>query len=208
MYRNTAWLAMAILSIICITGCGKSDGLERKASTPANGNAQTAATTEATSIRATDTPEAACREFLDAVRTGNDEKASLMLSSIAREKAAALGRSITPSASDTAKFSIGAVKLIDNDGAQVDSTWTDIDNVGQAHSDYATWVLRKEQQGWRIAGVAATIFQGEPPLVLNFEDPDEVLKKQQWAREEIRRRMEKENSQARETENPENSMRR
>ena len=59
-----------------------------------------------------------------------------------------------------------------------------------------------------ILFVAATIFAGEPPLVLNFEDPDEVLKKQQWAREEIRRRAEKDNLQAKEPENAENLMRR
>jgi hypothetical protein len=56
--------------------------------------------------------------------------------------------------------------------------------------------------------MAESIFPGEPPLLLNFEDPEEMIKKIQWAREEIRRRAEKENLQAKEPENSENSMRR
>ncbi len=39
-----------------------------------------------------------------------------------------------------------------------------------------------------MAGVAAVVFDGEPPLLLNFEDPDDMAKKQQWLREEVARR--------------------
>jgi hypothetical protein len=208
MLRNHGWLPIVTLAVIGILGCGKSEGPVQQSDGSQNRNIQTTASSNLPSNRATETPEAACREFLEAVRTGNDEKAAQMLSEVAREKAAALGRSVTPSASETARFTVGKVKLVGEDGAQVESTWTDVDNEGQAHSDTAVWVLRREQQGWRIVGVAAMIFVGEPPLVLNFEDPDEVLKKQQWAREEIRRRAEKENLQAKEPENAENSMRR
>jgi hypothetical protein len=56
--------------------------------------------------------------------------------------------------------------------------------------------------------VAETIFPGEPPLLLNFEDPEGTLKKLQWVREEIRRRAEQESNQAKEAENSDNSMRR
>jgi hypothetical protein len=100
------------------------------------------------------------------------------------------------------------VKYIGEEGAQVKSTWTDKDDDGQTQSEDAVWVLRHEQEGWRLVGMAETIFPGEPPLLLNFEDPEEMIKKIQWAREEIRRRAEKENLQAKEPENSENSMRR
>jgi hypothetical protein len=194
MLRNYGWLTLIALAVIGIIGCSKSEGPVQQSAASVN---QTA-----------DTPEAACREFLEAVRTGDDEKAAQMLSAVAREKAAALGRGVTPSASDTARFALGKVKYVGEDGAQVESTWTDVDNDGQAHSDNAVWVLRREQQGWRVVGVAAIIFQGEPPLVLNFENPDEMLKKQEWAKAEILRRTEKGNLQAKEPENSENSMRR
>jgi hypothetical protein len=208
MLRNHGWLSLVTLAVIGILGCGKSEGPVQQSAGSQDRNVQSTASSNMPGNRATETPEAACREFLEAVRTGNDEKAAQMLSEVAREKATALGRSVTPPASETARFTVGKVKHVGEDGAQVESTWTDVDNDGQAHSDTAVWVLRREQQGWRIVGVAAMIFAGEPPLVLNFEDPDEVLKKQQWAREEIRRRAEKENLQAKEPENAENSMRR
>ena len=41
-----------------------------------------------------------------------------MLSSVARKKTAALNRSVTPPASDTAKFTVGKVDYV-NGGAQV-----------------------------------------------------------------------------------------
>ena len=50
-------------------------------------------------------------------------------------------------------------------------------------------MLRREQDAWRVAGVAAQVFPGEPPLLLNFEDPEDMFRKQQWVREEMRRRM-------------------
>ena len=208
MLRNHGWLPIVTLAVIGILGCGKSDGPVQQSAGSADRNVQSAASSNMPGNRAADTPEAACREFLEAMRTGNDEKAAQMLSEEAREKAAALGRSVTPSASDTARFAVGKVKFVGEDGAQVESTWTDIDVDNQPHSDHIVWVLRREQQDWRVVGMATVIFPGEPPLVLNFEKPDEVVKKQQWAREEIRRRAEKENLQAKEPENSENSMRR
>ncbi len=210
MLRNHGWLPIVTLAVIGILGCGKSEGpVQQSAGSPDSNLLQSAASSNMPGNRAADTPEAACREFLEAMRTGNDEKAAQMLSEEAREKSAALGCGIMPSASDTARFSVGKVKLVGEDGAQVESTWTDID-VGdnQPHTDHIVWVLRREQQGWRVVGLATVIFPGEPPLVLNFEKPDEVVKKLQWAREEIRRRAEKENLQAKEPENTENSMRR
>jgi hypothetical protein len=202
MLRYHGWLTLVTLTLIGILGCGKSEG-------PAQQSAASPNNIQSTAKTSSDTPAAACYEFLEAVRTGNDEKAARMLSATSREKAAALNRSVTPSASDTARFTVDEkVKYIGEDGAQVKSTWTDTDGDGQTQSDDSVWVLRHEQDGWRIVGVAVMIFPGEPPLVLNFEDPEEMIKKNQWAREEIRRRAEKENLQAKEPESPENSLRR
>ena len=36
--------------------------------------------------------------------------------------------------------------------------------------------------------MAATIFPGEPPLLLDFEKPEEMIRQQQLAEEEIQRR--------------------
>ena len=69
-------------------------------------------------------------------------------------------------------------------------------------------MVRQEPEGWRIAGVAATVFKGEPPLLLNFEDPEEMLRKQEWVQQEMRRRAQQGDLRARGGENSENSIRR
>ena len=44
-----------------------------------------------------------------------------------------------------------------------------------------------EVVGNQEGGDAAEVFEGEPPLLLNFEDPQEMQKKQAWLRDEIAR---------------------
>jgi hypothetical protein len=178
-------IALGIALLLILSGCGKTPQPTNQEQAK-NGQEATETVTKA------DGPAAAVTEFLEAVRTGNDEVASRMLSKLARQKTAALNRSVTPPASDTAKFTVGKVDMIGEDGARVACTWTDLDPDRQPKTDEAFWVVRREDDGWRIAGVAAQVFPGEPPLLLNFEDPDDMFRKQQWVREEMRRRMEKE----------------
>jgi hypothetical protein len=209
MSRNQGWFVLIALAMIGFLGCGKSDGPAGQ-STPPQTTGTSAKPTEKAKAALTslEAPAAACFEFLEAVRTGNDTKAAQMLSTTARAKVDAMNLGVTPPASDTAKFTLGKVEHIGEDGARVESIWTEVDEDGQPQSDKAIWVLRQEQDGWKIVGVAAIIFENEPPLLLNFEDPEDMLKKQQWVREEIRHRMEKDNLQAKEPDNSENSMRR
>ncbi|NLF06665.1 MAG: hypothetical protein GX594_01620 [Pirellulaceae bacterium] len=205
--RKIFGAAFGCVLIAISLGCGKqSQNGQAAGNKPGANPAQNAA---AQSNKLTG-PAAAVHEFLEAVRTGNDDQAAQMLSTIAREKTAALNRNVTPPASDTAKFTIGKVKFVGEDGAQVESSWTDLDMDGEPRTDDAVWVLRKEAAGWRIAGVAVIIFPGEPPLLLNFEDPEDMFRKQQWVREEIRRRMNDEMTelQAQGEKNSENPIRR
>ncbi len=193
--------------VLVTAGCGKFAGTGQSA---ADHSGTTSAASDGRAVAKADGPAAAVAEFLEAVRTGNDEKAAKMLSTVAREKTAALNRGVTPPASDTARFSVGKVTYVGENGARVTCTWTDLGADGQPKSDEAIWVVRREPDGWRIAGVAAMVFPGEPPVVLNFEDPEDMLRQQQWVREEMRRRMEKEepNLQAHGGENSEKPVRR
>jgi hypothetical protein len=177
---------------LIVAGCGKTSGTSPSQDSPSGSDAAAAAANGASDVVAeADGPAAAVAVFLEAIRTGNDETASRMLSKVARQKAAALNRSVTPPASDTAKFTVGKVDYVEG-GARVACTWTDLDADRQPKTDEAFWIVRQEAEGWRIAGVAAQIFPGEPPLMLNFEDPEDMVRKQQWVREEMRRRMDKE----------------
>jgi hypothetical protein len=199
----------AILAALAL-GCGKSDPAGSSAGPSAvDGGGQPATSTDPASVAKLDGPAKAVFEFLDAVRAGNDAKATQMLTSLARTKAAEMNRTVRPPASDTARFQVGHVEHLGNDGARVACAWTDLDEHGQPQTDEALWMVRREAEGWRIAGVAATVFPGEPPLLLDFEKPEEMVQKQQWVRDEIRRRAEEESAlQAQSGENSEKSVRR
>jgi len=204
MHGTILW---AILVLIA-AGCTKQTGADPSAKTPQSSDAATATEGDgAGEVAQADSPATSVHDFLEAVRTGNDEKATMLLSKLTREKMASLNRKVTPPASDTARFTVGKVEYLDGDRAAVACTWTDLDVEGQPKTDEPIWVLRHEAEGWRVAGLALKVFPDQPPVQLNFEDPDEMFRKEQWVEEEIRRRMEKESGglQAQETEKQEKS---
>jgi len=154
------------------------------------------------------TPELAVKTFLEAVRTGNDSKADSMLTPVAREKIIERDMVVAPPGSDTARFSVGDVEIIGGNGARVSTRWSDVDANGKTREDQMVWMVRKETNGWRIAGVAANVFPGEPPLLLNFEDPDEMVRKQDMLRKRVASEAAKGQFRAQNRENPQDSVRR
>jgi hypothetical protein len=181
-------------------GCSKTTDL----ATP-QGSETTAGPTAASE----DGPETAVSRFLEAVRTGDDQQTEAMFTKLAREKIRELEDiQVAPPGSDTAKFTVGKPEMLGEDGARVPSQWTDLDHDGHPRTDEITWMVRKEPEGWRIAGMAADIFEGEDPLLLDFENPKETLRKLELLREEIRQRGEKASQQATQPPNPSESVRR
>jgi hypothetical protein len=191
-------LSLCGLAVLVLIGCSKS---EPKAPVAALSGGPAAQASPAPALLEThagtvEDPKVVVSAFLDALRTGSDEAAMKLLTAEARRKAIEANRSPAPPASETARFALGQVSYVGEDGAQVECTWSDLDEAGKLHSDHATWVCRKEVEGWRVAGVAAVVFEGEPPLLLNFEDPQEMQKKQAWLRDEIARRAKQQDSPA------------
>jgi hypothetical protein len=203
MIRNFGWWAIAML---CFTvGCSDSTSPKDSASSDSS---KTFAAADANTPTALEPPAAVLTQFLEALRSGNDERAAALLTPVARQKAVALNRNITPPASDTAKFSIGQVKYVSHDGAQVVMKWMDLDENGKWQTDEAVWALRNETEGWRVAGVAWVAFPNEPPVELNFEDPNDIDKKRDWVNQENQRREGGGSLQAREPETGESPLRR
>jgi hypothetical protein len=215
MQGSILWIILLLMA----AGCSKQAGTDPPAAVPKSADATAATDNAAATENAAapgnsetaklDGPAATTREFLEALRTGSDDKATALLSKLAREKTAALNRKVTPPASDYAKYTVGKVDYLDGDRAAVACTWTDLDSEGQPKTDQHIWVLRHEPEGWRVAGISAHPFPNEPAVTvhLNFEDPDDMFRKLQWVDDEYRRR-EKEagDLQAQETENQEKSV--
>jgi hypothetical protein len=188
MERRCAFLVFGACVALAISGCGQQAGSPASTSEAAAANGATAAQGG---------PDKAVHDFLDAVRRGDDAKAAKMLTPVAREKTAELHMVVAPPGSETAQFEVGEVEMVSEDGAHVATTWTDVDAEGNRHSDQILWILRKEKEGWRVAGMATKIFDDELPIILNFEDPQDMLRKQKLAEEEVARRADRDATQAR-----------
>jgi len=130
-------------------------------------------------------------DFLEAIRKGDEKKMKSLLTGVARQKAEASNRLVAPPPNDNAKIEVddAIYPTPGHDIAHVPSTWVDVDERGKLRTDKATWVCRIEPEGWRVAGFAAFVFEGEDPLLFNFEDPDDMAKKEQWLKQELARRL-------------------
>ena len=90
-----------------------------------------------------------------------------------------------------------------DDLVHVCTNWTDTDAEGFTSTDSVVWVVRLDPEGWRVVGMAMRIFDDMAPLLLNFEDPEDMLAKQELVAEELQKRAEKDaQTAAKETKNP------
>ncbi|GAB4138948.1 hypothetical protein [Thermopirellula anaerolimosa] len=193
---SAGWAICGFFLMTCwmgLPGCGGPQNAEKPAEEGNRkaGDRQSGATANVTDSAADNTgdPVSATKVFLEAVRTGDDEKVVAMFTELARQQAGELNRQFAPVGSDTARYEVSdKVEFVAEDGARVMSTWTDLGADGKPRSDDIMWMLRKEADGWRIAGMAAVIFPGEPPLLLDFENMKETLRKVELLAEELERR--------------------
>lgn len=111
--------------------------------------------------------------FLSAIRSGQDSQVFAMMSPIART---VCDREKIPSlpASDTARFTVDEVEMFAVDGAYVRTTMTETDEQGNSIADSLVWALRKTEEGWKIAGVAFTLFTNFDPIVVDFESKEGI----------------------------------
>ena len=141
----------------------------------------------ASTSRAQAAPEQVVHDFLEAVRTGDDEVASRLLTTLACQRTAEMEMVVAPPGSPAARFEIVSTRR-SGQTAGVTADWTDLDPNGRPRTDRIEWLLRNEAQGWRISGMATKVFADEEPIVLNFENPAEMLAKQQQAEEKMAQR--------------------
>ena len=128
--------------------------------------------------------------FLEAIKRGDEQSALGMLTDVARAKTQELGLSVAPPVKDTATYRVGECEAVGgtDDIVHVATSWTDTDAEGFTTTDDVIWVCRLDPEGWRVVGMAMRIFPDMPPLLLDFEDPEDMLAKQQLVAEEITRR--------------------
>jgi len=195
--KSVYWLAPAVL-FLGIAGCGKSPVAESdttpSATNPAvahesHGEAKTPADSDnfveqpvvnapaaELPVTVSSSPEQVVTEFLSAMKTGNDGVAAGLLTATAREETAKHSLAVQPPGSPTAEYEISEGQLSEDDPtvAQVGCLWTEKDAGGTDHTEEVVWVLRKNQEGWRVFGMATQMPTRSEPVFFNFEDPAEM----------------------------------
>ncbi len=212
MRCSIKWAGLIVAWSVVAIGCGKSASTGGDAAAPqqtgdSTGVAASGARAAAEAMKS-DTPAAAVTKFLEAVRTGNDQVAETMFTKLARERIKELDIQVAPRGSDTAKYEVGKVEMLTEDGARVPCKWSDVDKDGQARTDDMIWMLSRQPEGWRVAGMAAVVFEGEDPLLLDFENPKETLQKLERLRDEIAKRSPTPGAESRQAENTDDAIRR
>jgi hypothetical protein len=136
--------------------------------------------------------------FLEAIKRGDDEAARGLLTKVARQKTEELGISVAPPVTDSATYTVRDCEMVGEAGdlAHVGTVWTDVDSDGFKTTENVVWVVRLDPEGWRVVGMAMRVFEDMPPLLLNFEDPEDMLAKQERVAEEIQKRAQAEEEAA------------
>ncbi len=179
--RCQLWMAALSVTLFLLTGCGKSEnagpaadgsGISNRESGPADSGSADAAAFQSAK------PTEIVARFYDALRDGDASKIAALLTDKAREETSRSGLAIRSPGSASLAYQIGEFEYVtpEKDGAHVKSVWTEVDADGQRVSTDVIWVMRKQQNGWRVAGMATPVEEGQLPLLFNFEDPENMLK--------------------------------
>jgi hypothetical protein len=121
-------------------------------------------------------PQQVIERFVKALQEEDKQVVTGLLTIQARRATQQYGLVVRPEGTESATFQIGAVERVDG-GAYVNCTWTESIGGGVSQSFEIIWVLRKQNDGWRVVGMATQVLPTERPTFLNFEEPEEMLSK-------------------------------
>jgi hypothetical protein len=180
-----AILVGAFLVGLGLVGCGGTTTPTAQDGPAANPNATTVAAKpagKAVSVPASATPEQVVSVFLDALRGGDQATTAALLTSKALTETSQRSLSVCPQATPNMQYQVTKSEVLPENpsGAHVNVTWTESYPDGNLSYE-VVWVLRKQQEGWRVAGMAIELVPGQGLAFLNFEDPDDMIRKQEEA---------------------------
>jgi hypothetical protein len=158
-----SWFCIALCVVVATVGCGAS-------SEPSSTSVGTVAAVPNDPVGQT------VYKFMEAIRTGNTEVSSSLLTPLALKRIVENEMSFAPPASEHARFEITNVEKFETDKAAVDTVWSDLDADGQPTNEPMTWALKLTDGQWRISGLIAYMGDDQPPIVLDFENPAQLFR--------------------------------
>ncbi len=174
--RHTS-LAAVMLAALAVCGCGSS--------TPAG-------SASAPEVKPPELADAkgVVQAFLEAFKAGNDGAAEKLLTKKAIEETKKFDLVINVPGDASASFKVldaEAVGSEDEQGAHVLTQWTDGEGDSQ-RTEECIIVLRPQGPDWRIAGLIYRPYADLPPVVLDFEDPKDMIEQMSLVEQEATRR--------------------
>lgn len=131
-------------------------------------------------------PRESINDFLVAVKTGDDNSATALLTTDAQREAWTHGLAISAEGFPDAKFEVSEVEYLEeNTEARVMSVWENKSQYGKEKSFQCVWFLRAESHGWCVYGMATKFLDHIRPAMLNFENQVAMQKEQAWAQQQI-----------------------
>jgi hypothetical protein len=187
MTRFACFLPLLLVVAGVSSGCGKADSNPPTLETNPNQSSAlpsgtAVATYERKEVTTDATPDQVVSVFLEAMRAADAASVEALLTTKAREETTRANMPVEPVAAPHAQFQVAAPQYLpmNPSGAHVQAQWVESDGM-LTYTHTVIWVLRRQTDGWRIAGFAIELVPGQGPQFLNFEDPADMLKKQQEA---------------------------
>jgi len=197
--RRIALISLTVF-FMSIVGCGESNEPQATNAGPAAAKQEMPDFQAERPAKQYSDPQEAVNDFLIAVTAGNDKAATALLTTGAQREAWTNGLAISSEGFPDAQFAIKEVAYIkENQEAHVMTEWQNDSEYGGTQNKFqCVWMLRAEQHGWCIYGMATKLEMLTPPqpLVLNFENQQEMQKRQEWAQQEIIRQQQMQEQQA------------
>lgn len=165
------FVCLTIGMLATVNGCGQSESAPAQ---QANSPSKNASSSTNSNVQPTDPIAKVAYEFFEAVLASNKDAARAKLTSLAVQRMNEVGMDFLLPVSESSKFSVNGVELIEEDMAAVDTVLTEVDTKGQTVKEEITVVLRLENGKWGVMGVVT--FLGPNQQVVdgfNFEKPDQ-----------------------------------
>jgi len=177
-------LALGVVVGLGLLGCTKSKPTPAAGAAAAQGTANAAAqpAPQPIHVPASATPEQVMTVFLQAWRTGDSPTMDSLLTTKAREELTKHDVHVDPLSSPNAVYEVEPARSLTNDPnvVHVNSKWTEQmqNEQGQPiqESYGIVWALRRQANGWRVAGMQMELVPGQLQHV-DFEDPAAMLQK-------------------------------
>lgn len=181
--RTTFILSFALIATLSL-GCGDSPQTD----VATNGNSTSAATDDTDENfvpispgKVYNDPRDSVRDFLMAITRGDDKTATSLLTYAAQRETWSNGLALTSEGLPGTNFTVGHAEQVKEDETHVETTYVD----EQDNTYPCVWLLRKENEGWRIFAMATKFMEGAAPVILPFEDHAEMERRHKAAVQQL-----------------------